>query len=295
MVDLEAVRDSLVKVALEAGNLIREKTGKVEFDDKKNAIDLVTEIDKAVEALVSSSLRDQFPDYEFMGEESYVPGQTVLTDAPTFIVDPIDGTTNFVHGFPFSCISLGFAIDKRPAVGVVHNPSTGDMYTAIKGKGAYLVKGATVHHQGKPEPVKLPIVKPQKLTLKGSLIAVEWGVDRAGNNFQVKTDTFKSLAAEEGDGGAFVQGFRSMGSAALNICNVAAGLVDSYWEGGCYAWDVCAGWIILEEAGGRMVSGNAGEWDPAVDSRVYFAVRGGESSDQYIKDFWSHIKGTLEY
>ncbi|CAN6660810.1 inositol monophosphatase 2 [Trichomonascus vanleenenianus] len=281
--NLVEVKEALCKVAIVAGNLIKEKTGTVSFDDKKNAVDLVTEVDKAVEALVSSELKQAFPDYQFLGEESYIPGKTVLTEEPTFIVDPIDGTTNFIHRFPFSCISLGFAYKKQPVVGVVYNPHLDQLYSGIKGHGAYL----NGH--------KLPLKKPEPLRLQGALAAIEWGAERSGANYKIKVDTFNSLAKEEKDGGAFMHGFRSLGSAALNICGVASGMLDVYWEGGCYAWDVCAGWVILEECGGRMVSGNPGEWNPAVDSRVYLAVRGGENQEKFIEDFWSHVQGTLSY
>lgn len=284
-IDLEQVKNTLVDVAKTAGDLILERSGKVAFDDKKNAVDLVTEVDKAVEVLVNKELKSKYPDFEFMGEESFVPGKTILTSSPTFIVDPIDGTTNFVHFFPHACISLGLAIDKKPVVGVIFNPFLNQLYTGVKGKGSYL--------NGE----KLPLRSPSSLNLQGSLCAIEWGSDREGHNYESKLATFRSLSASVDQGGAFVHGFRSMGSAALNLGAVAAGVCDSYWEGGCYAWDVCAGWVILEEAGGRMVSGNKGEWSPSVTNRVYLAVRGASDADQrkYVEGYWSHLQGDLHY
>lgn len=227
-----------------------------------------------------------------MGEESYKPGETTLTDEPTFILDPIDGTTNFIHSYPAFCISLGFAVGKVPTVGVVYNPVTGQCFSAVRGKGAFLTSDST------GESTKLPIVAPRPLTLQSALLAIEWGSDRTGNNYDVKTATFKSLAGHSKDSGAMAHGFRSVGSAALNLCYTAAGFTDAYWEGGCWAWDVCAGWVILEEAGGLMVGGNKGEWEIPVDRRVYFGVRGVTDTEQrkrFIEEFWSHIKGTLEY
>jgi myo-inositol-1(or 4)-monophosphatase len=91
---------------------------------------------------------------------------------------------------------------------------------------------------------------------------------------------------------------RSIGSAALNLCAVAAGTLDLYWEGGCWAWDVCAGWIILEEAGGIMVGGNPGEWMAKIDGRKYLAVRAAAtqiSQKRLVEEFWSNIQGRLEY
>jgi myo-inositol-1(or 4)-monophosphatase len=281
--DLLNIRNTLVEVALEAGRRIKETSGTVEFIDKKNGVDLVTKIDKEVEDFVSATLKKRYPEFEFYGEETYIPGKSQLTDAPTFIVDPIDGTTNFIHFFPNCCISLGFAYQKKPQVGVIHSPFLNVLYTGVKGHGAYL------------NDQKLPLLTPPSLKLQSALCGIEWGSDRTGNNFKVKTETFKSLAADEKDGGAFAHGFRSMGSAALNLGSVAAGSLDCYWEGGCYAWDVCAGWIILEEAGGKLVGGNPGEWETPLDSRVYLAVRGGDNQHEFIREFWNHIQGSLEY
>ncbi|KAK9455749.1 inositol monophosphatase [Dipodascopsis uninucleata] len=283
-IDLEEICESLITLAYQAGNLITEKTGLTSYDDKANSVDLVTETDAAVEKLVGDQLKAKYPEFEFMGEESYVPGVTKLSEKPTFIVDPIDGTTNFIHSFPFSCISLGFSVDRKPTVGVIYNPFLNLLYTGIKGKGSYLNKER-----------RLPLRKPLPgvpLTMKNALIGIEWGTQRSGVNYNVKSKTFTKLASEEG---GMVQGFRSLGSAAMNISAVAAGQLDAYWEGGCYAWDVCAGWIILEEAGGRIVGGNPDVWHPEVDQRTYFAVRGGEGSEEFIKDFWSKIEGEMEY
>lgn len=247
---------------------------------------MVTEIDKAVEDLVHNALTEEYPHYKFMGEESYKPGVTILTDEPTFILDPIDGTTNFIHSYPSYCISLGFALNKKPTVGVIYNPVTNQCFSAIKGKGAYL-----------NDTQKLPLVAPRPLKLQSALLAIEWGSERTGSNYEIKSATFKSLASDQKDGGAFAHGFRSAGSAAMNLAYTAAGFTDAYWEGGCWAWDVCAGWIILEEAGGIMVGGNKGQWEVPVDGRIYFGVRsaGKDEQKKFIEDFWSHVKGTLEY
>ena len=224
-----------------------------------------------------------------MGEETYTPG-TRLTDAPTFIVDPIDGTVNFVHSFPNACISLGFAVNRRPVVGVVYNPFTKTLYSAIEGKGAYL-------NQKQKLPLKGERVEPLK-DLSHALIGVEWGSDRSGQNWDTKFRTFEKLAKTKETGGAMVHSMRSMGSAALNLCAVAAGVLDLYWEGGCWAWDVCAGWVILTEAGGMVVGGNPGEWDGQIDGRKYLAVRGsprGEGQKEIIEELWSNIQGRFDY
>lgn len=279
-VNLKEVHDFLVLLAKEAGTVISSHSGKETFDDKKNSVDLVTEIDKRVETLVSDKIRDKFPQCQFIGEETYE--DTPLTGEPTFIVDPIDGTTNFIHNFPYSCISLGFAIDKKPVVGVIYNPHLDLLFHAIKGSGAFL----NDDRLGTPQ-------KPS-LTLQSSLVALESGSDRHGEIYDKKMALFTNLLAKDR---GFVHGFRSLGSAAMNICHVATGQLDSYWEGGCQMWDVCAGWVILEETGGLCVSGNAGAWDNQIDSRVYLFVRGADAQEQkkYVEDFWGNLEGDLHY
>jgi myo-inositol-1(or 4)-monophosphatase len=234
-----------------------------------------------------------------VGEETYKPG-IQITDKPTFIVDPIDGTTNFVHGFHHACISLGLAVDRVPTVGVVYNPWLDTLYTAIRGQGAFMTVGANWGvGGGKGRKSKLPLAKnPVPLQgLDSSLVAIEWGSQRDGVNYDVKIEVFRKLCATKEAGGAMVHSLRSLGSAALNLCAVAAGQLDLYWEGGCWAWDVCAGWCILSEAGGIMVSGNPGDWNPALDSRKYLAVRGAPGGQkEIIEEFWGVIgEGRMEY
>ena len=167
----------------------------------------------------------------------------------------------FVHGFPQVCISLGFAVDRIPVVGVVFNPFSQSLYTAIRGQGAFLNRKT-----------KLPLKGSHLEALRGldsSLIAIEWGSEREGQNWDVKVRTFQKLCQSKEAGGAMVNSLRSSGSAALNFCSLSTGLfvpwvqvirklgliaipgcIDLYWEGGCFEWDVCAGWVILVEAGG---------------------------------------------
>jgi len=256
---------------------------------KKNSSDLVTETDQAVEKMVSIELRSRYPNYEFMGEETHHLSRP-LTDAPTFIVDPIDGTVNFVHNFPNACISLGFTIYRRPVVGVVFNPFTNTLYTAISGRGAFMNRKTRL-------PLKGDRVEPLR-GLGSALVGVEWGSDRNGQNWETKIRTFEKLGKSREEGGAMVHSLRSMGSAALNLCAVAAGFLDLYWEGGCWAWDVCAGWVILTEAGGIVVDGNPGNWEAKVDGRKYLGVRAspnGQGQKEIIEELWSCIQGRFVY
>ncbi|KAI1633412.1 inositol monophosphatase [Biscogniauxia mediterranea] len=298
--NLQEIHDTLISVAHEAGRMmLSANPTDIAQGTKINSVDIVTEADKAVEALVSSRLSKAYPTFAFIGEETYKPG-VKLTSVPTFIVDPIDGTTNFIHGFPSACISLGLAVDHIPTVGVVYNPWLDQLYTAIRGQGAFLTQGATWGVEGGAgRKNKLPLAKnPAPLRgLDSSLVSIEWGSHRDGPNYELKTEVFKKLCASKETGGAMVHSLRSMGSAALNLCAVAAGQLDVYWEGGCWAWDVCAGWCILAEAGGLMAGGNPGVWEPKIDDRKYLAVRGAPSGQkELVQEFWAVIgERKMEY
>lgn len=310
--NLVEIHDVLIDIARQAGDKITSAHPSVSaIDTKKNSSDLVTETDKAVEDLVSATLKTKYPSYSFLGEETYQPGMR-LTEAPTFVCDPIDGTTNFVHAHPYVSISLAFVDNKVPLVGVVYNPFLRELYHAVQGHGAYLTRVPTSTDTGSWTTIaslkssqvtqKLPLTtKAQEPldALNKTLIAVEWGNERSGNNWEVKVKTFAALAGDQSTGGAMAHSLRSLGSAALNLCGVAAGHLDVYWEGGCWAWDVAAGMVVLNEAGGYVVGGNPGEWEVPVDIRRYLAVRASKSGRQeqknLIEEFWSCVKGTLEY
>lgn len=189
-----------------------------------------------------------------------------------------------------------------PLVGVVYNPFTQHLYHAIKGQGAFLScpdipssfpgDGGTVQTQYVTRKLPFRSPAPPLQELNKALVAVEWGNERSGSNWEAKTKTFSALAGEDG---GMVHSLRSLGSAALNCCGVAAGFLDAYWEGGCWAWDVAAGWVVVAEAGGRVVGGNPGEKEVRVDARRYLVVRGGEGQDKLIEEFWGRLGGSLTY
>ncbi|KAI9847436.1 MAG: hypothetical protein M1838_000879 [Thelocarpon superellum] len=317
--DLQEIHDFLISIAQKAGEMITAANPTTASSgSKKNSADLVTETDQAVETMVSKALMSKYPSFKFLGEETYQPG-TVLTAEPTFVVDPIDGTVNFVHGHPYVSISLALCINLVPMVGVVYNPFTSTLYSAIRGQGSYLNRTRRLPLKARPEPLR---------GLNNALVAVEWGSDRRGNNWDVKINTFANLGCQDG---AMVHSMRSLGSAALNFCGVAAGTLDMYWEAGCWAWDVAAGWVILEEAGGIVADANPGGWHPRVDGRRYMAVRNlgpaangtngingangtngtnryhaehgdaksvtvtGKSQKAMVEEFWTHVAGRFEY
>lgn len=265
-------------LALKAG-------GELHYDLKtgNRKVDIVTEVDRNVETLIRNSLKERYPGYGFVGEESYVAGQK-LPDGPTFVVDPIDGTTNFVHGFPYSCTSVGMCIDGEPVIGVVHNPHLNLMVSASKGTGVR-VNGERMRPHSQPGP----------LSLNKSVVAMQPGSAREGPNFDAKMRTYERLLACDG---GFIHGTRNLGSTAMSLVYIALGYLDSYWDGGCYSWDVCAGWCILHEAGGVIVGANRDEWHIGIDNRSYLAVRAAEDDvqqNEYIKEFWKNVQGTLNY
>ncbi|KZP15664.1 inositol monophosphatase [Athelia psychrophila] len=284
--DLQQILSFTVTLARKAGALILEGSEAIQsapakdINEKKNSVDLVTEYDVRVEELVKKELGEKYPEFKFIGEESYAAGaRPELTDVPTFCVDPIDGTTNFVHGFPFVCISLGLIYKQRPVLGVIYNPFLDHLYTGIKGQGSYLTRNSKT-------PVKLPLAVPKPLpSLSQALIAVEWGSDRTKKAIDGKGNSFKRLAVDGAEivGGKMAHSLRSIGSAALNFAMVAQGGLDLYWEIGCWEWDVCAGIVIAEEAGG-IVTGSVdksklakdGAFDVTPDvltGRKYLVVR----------------------
>ncbi|CAO2654484.1 Nn.00g112170.m01.CDS01 [Neocucurbitaria sp. VM-36] len=284
-IDLQNVHDLLVSIALDAGKTMLE--AEHEFLNlaaaKNNTSDLVTKYDSQIEAMVESRTRTAYPHFSFLGEETFKHG-TKLADCPTFVCDPIDGTLNFSKGVPNCAISLAFTLNRKPVVGVVYNPFRGDLYTAIKNQGSFLTKP----HTGKKYQLPLQPIPPPMPNLNACLIAVEWGNQRSGPNWSLRTHVHNKLLTSQAEGGAMCKSIRSNGSAALDFCYVAQGILDAYWEGGVWIWDVCAGWIILEEAGGLVASANPGDWEPGLEGRVYFGVRHARREEQraVVEELW---------
>ncbi|KAF3918311.1 Inositol-1-monophosphatase [Orbilia brochopaga] len=296
-VDLDAILSYMIDVARAAGTMIVSAHPTASAaGSKKNSTDLVTETDRAVERMVGQRLREGYPTFSFMGEETYTPG-TRLSSSPTFIVDPIDGTTNFVHSYPYVSISIGLAINYTPVAGVVYNPFTDHLFSAARNRGAYITSPIYGHlalplelsRSGAVDGILEPLT-----ALDKCLVIVEWGSERSGNDYQVKLRTFRNLTATKADNGAMVHGIRSFGSAALNLCAVAAGWADLSWESGCWAWDLCAGWVILTEAGGKIVDANPGRWEVGVEERRCLAVRAGEGWRGVVQEFWGCVEGRLQ-
>lgn len=215
--------DIAVQAALAAAPLLRERPVGVRH---KGAVDLVTEVDLAVERAVREVLARHTPEVPVLGEE----GGGAEAARTRWVVDPLDGTTNFVHGFPFYCTSIALEVDGRPVVGVIHDPVRGRTFRGTAGRGA-TVDGA---------PLRVSDVR----TLDAALCATGFPYDRRQRaGFYLR---FVKLALER------TQGVRRAGAAALDLAQLAAGQVDLYWEFNLGRWDVAAGWLLVEEAGGRV-------------------------------------------
>lgn len=289
-IDLEEVRDFLVRIAVEAGEVMRNAVPAVATSKaKSNSSDRVTATDHEIERLMRDALTARYPSFAFLGEETSRKGQR-MGDGPVVVCDPIDGTLNFIHGFPNVAVSLGLALDRKPVVGVVYNPFRQDLFWAVAGKGAFLT-------QAGGECTRLPLRPAEPLHgLSSCLVALEWGSERQGPNWHLRMRTAANLLSARSEGGQMVQSIRSSGSAALSCCHVAAGLLDLWWEGGCWAWDVCAAWAILEEAGGLMVSANPGAWCPSLEGRTYMAVRHAPSGQkELVQEMWECVDGRFEF
>lgn len=234
--------DAALALVKSSGNLISEHVnGCKVFEKKSSDIDLVTEIDQKVERLLIDGLSQQYPTHKFIGEESVAGGAKCdLTDAPTWIIDPVDGTLNFIHGFPHCCISVGLAINKECVAGIIYNPNLQQLFTAKKGQGAFL-NGRQIH------------VSDIKV-LPEALVAFECGTSRDEEKCKIVLENFKKIVSKG-------HGMRSLGSAALNMAMVAMGGADANFEFGIHAWDIAAGDIIVREAGGVCIDPAGGPLD----------------------------------
>ncbi|EDW73110.1 uncharacterized protein Dwil_GK17369 [Drosophila willistoni] len=242
-VDLGKCFEIINNLVTEAGRLIaRNNETRQDFVCKSGDIDLVTQTDKDVEKLLMDGIRQQFPEHKFIGEEesSGDSGVNKLTDAPTWIIDPVDGTMNFVHAFPHSCISVGLKVNKVTEIGIVYNPILEQRFTARRGQGAYY-NGRRIQVSGQKEVGK-------------ALVTSEFGTTRDEAKMKVVNENFATMAKH-------VHGLRVLGSAALNMSMVALGAADANYEFGIHAWDVCAGDLIVREAGGVVIDPSGGEFD----------------------------------
>jgi len=238
---------TIKKAALAGGDILAEKFGKVTYRLKGRA-NLLTEADLASQKRIISIIRDAFPDDGFMAEESPVER---TANGRMWIIDPLDGTTNYAHGFPAAAVSIGFAEHGRVKAGGVYDPFRKELFLASRGGGAFL--------NGK----KLRVSKVPSVAK--ALLVTGFPYDRA-ENADFYCGFFSEFMRLSHD-------VRRMGVASLDMCWLAAGRTDGYWEFGLKPWDVAAGQVIVEEAGGTVTDFSGKPWaaDQAMGSQTLTA------------------------
>jgi myo-inositol-1(or 4)-monophosphatase len=217
------------RLAREAGAILHAGYNKEHQINYKGVIDLVTEVDHQSEAFLIGEIRNQFHDHHIFAEES---GIIQGSDEHIWYVDPLDGTVNYAHHIPIFCISIAYASRGGLELGVVYDPMRDEMFCAERGKGATL--------NGQPLHVS-PVMELQKSLLVTGFPYDAW--DTKHDNFA----NFVHFAKR-------TQGVRRLGSAALDLCYVAAGRFDGFWELSLNPWDVAAGGLICREAGARVTN-----------------------------------------
>ncbi len=231
--------------ALAAGSILRGLYDKPHQITHKGAIDLVTEADVAAEQTVLAMLRAAGGDIRFLAEESYSSYED-LPQGPVWVIDPLDGTTNFAHGFPFFAVSIAYAEGMVSKVGVVYAPMQDELFCACLGEGAWL-NGRAIHVSG-------------AATLQASLLST-------GFPYAIEEEV-------EGVMGALTrlvtrcQGVRRAGAAALDLAYLACGRTDGFWEINLKPWDTAAGMLLVSEAGGRLTTYTGKKYTPYVPEVV---------------------------
>jgi myo-inositol-1(or 4)-monophosphatase len=245
------------EIVLRAGNIQMSRRESGFRVDKKGAIDLVTEVDLECERMCRTLLAERFPDHDVLAEE--------LSSGPTekarwthrWVFDPLDGTTNYAHGLPIFCSSLALEIDGGPEAAAIYDPSRHELFTAERGEGAFL---------------------------NGARLQVS-SADRLINSLLVTGfpyDVHKRYEDLVGLFGAFLgtaRAVRRLGSAALDLCYVAAGRFDGFWEQHLKPWDVAAGALVVSEAGGRITGMDGSAFDPVA---AHLVATNGHVHDEIL-------------
>ena len=221
------------EAAASAAEILSKYLGKATIQHKSATQDLVTQADVEAEETILRTIKAAFPDHAFLGEEGGQSGDA-NTDG-LWVIDPLDGTTNFAHGIPQFCTSIAYFENGAPKVGVIHDPCRGEVFTAISGQGARL-NDAAIRCSATP-------------SLDQSVIGTGFYYDRG----EMMT---KTLAAVQRLFETNIRGIRRFGGAALDQCWVACGRFDGFFEYQLSPWDYAAGWLIIEEAGGRVTDRN---------------------------------------
>ncbi|XP_012275414.1 inositol monophosphatase 2 [Orussus abietinus] len=239
--ELDAYYGFALKLVQDAAEVLKKVTsGMKAFNEKLGAWDLVTEHDKRIEDIIIGRLKREYPKHKFIAEESVGPQLPELTDDPTWIIDPIDGTMNFIHNFPHICIVVGLSIRKEMVIGIVYNPMLEQLFTAKKGQGAFL--------NGQPiKASKIQDISKALVCMEPAFMKIDYLKDYMLERFQALIEN--------------AHGLRALGVAALTLCYVALGAIEAYHiEGPAIStWDIAAASLIITEAGGVVIDRVTGE------------------------------------
>jgi myo-inositol-1(or 4)-monophosphatase len=240
--------ETLSRIVREAGALFKEGYYASKEVSFKGSVDLVTQYDLQVELLLKQKLADAFPDYTPVGEET---SETITHPEKAIYIDPIDGTTNFVHGIPFCSISVGMFEKGQPVAAVVYLPILDELYRAEAGHGAFC----------NGEPIRVSSEK----SLERSLMATGFPYTKVemGRDFNWVLETMRRLLPCTRD-------IRRLGSASVDLCYVARGTFEGFYEVNLKPWDVAAGLLIVQEAGGKISKEDGGTY--SLDDRIIVAT-----------------------
>ena len=219
-----------IEAVIKAGDLQMARFGGDLQIQKKGTIDLVTDVDVAVERMFRALIAERFPDHQVLAEE--MGGAAAAPAGPCWVFDPIDGTTNFAHGLPIFCSSLALEIDGVAEVAAVYDPTRKELFTAERGGGAFL--------NGRP----LRVSSAERLV--DAMLVTGFPYD-VHSRVEEIVGLFGAFVGE-------VRAVRRLGSAAIDLCYVAAGRLDGFWESDLKAWDIAGGALIVEEAGGTITN-----------------------------------------
>ena len=228
---MQALLNTAVQAARRAGDTTMRYVKRLdELDVRSKARnDFVSQVDEIAEKLIIESIHERYPGHAILGEETGKQGDS----DHVWIIDPLDGTTNFLHGFPMFAVSIGLQVKGRMQVGVVYDPNRQELFTAMQGVGAQL--------DGRRLRVN------QKRELAGALIGTGFPYRENDRWMEQYLNQFRAVMHVAGD-------VRRPGSAALDLCYLACGRMDGFWEFGLQPWDIAAGSLILREAGGMISS-----------------------------------------
>mmetsp|Transcript_2542 Transcript_2542/g.4428 ORF Transcript_2542/g.4428 Transcript_2542/m.4428 type:complete len:275 (+) Transcript_2542:1342-2166(+) len=242
--DLDRWCDAAKAAAAAAGEYIVKSSTSFTVATKANHSDLVTSADLRSQEIITSELLTRFPDHALLGEEGADELNTASLNKPTWIVDPVDGTTNFVHSIPEVSVSIGLWIDDHIAVGVVYNPFRGEMFSASLGRGSFLND--------------TPISVSNQTDLQQAVVIGEFGYERSPEGIDRMMDGVRRLL------NANIRSYRVFGSGALDMCYCAAGRVDAVYTGlageGWKPWDYAAAWLIAQESNAHVGSLDGSEF-----------------------------------